>query len=91
MNAVHAVLPQMLERGSGHLVAAHAHRMGRYGQSAFIEGGTDMDLSSRADLGCGSEKTVYSVINFSAGCKEFFPVQMPPGCTSDSRGMNRGG
>ena len=63
------------------------YTLGAYGKSGFVEGGTDVDLTSSADLGCGSDKTVYSVIKFNKDCSEFFPVQLSPGCRADSRGV----
>lgn len=63
------------------------YKLGEAGKSAFIEDGTDIDLTSLSDLGCGAEQTVYSVVKFTDSCTKFFPVQMGPGCNSSERGL----
>lgn len=63
------------------------YKIGEAGKSTFVKGGTDIDLTSSEDLGCGSDVTVYSVIKFTDDCNQFFPVQMLPGCTPSERGL----
>lgn len=71
----------------GESITDITYKIGESGKSTFIKGGTDVDLTSSADLGCGSDTTVYSVIKFSEDCSKFFPVQMQPGCKPSERGL----
>lgn len=71
----------------GESIADLHYQAGPSGASSFIRGGTDLDLTSMTDLGCGADKTVYSVIKFSEDCSQFYPVQMQPGCKPTERGL----
>lgn len=62
------------------------YKLGAAGKSTFVKDGTDIDLTSSSDLGCGSDLTVYSVIKFSNNCTQFYPVQNIPGCSASTRG-----
>ncbi len=63
------------------------YKIGEQGKSGFLKGGTDIDLTSSENLGCGSDATVYSVIKFSSDCSKFFPVQDLPGCQASKRSL----
>lgn len=71
----------------GESIADLHYQSGPSGASSFIRGGTDLDLTSSTDLGCGSDNTVYSVIKFTEDCLQFYPVQMQPGCKPTERGL----
>jgi len=79
--------PSCAGRPDGEDLTDINYKMGEQGKSAFIQGGTDVDLTSATDLGCGSDVTVYSVVKFSDDCSKFFPVQMMPGCKPSERGL----
>jgi hypothetical protein len=71
----------------GESITDITYTIGPSGKSTFIRDGTDIDLTSSTDLGCGSDVTVYSVIKFTEDCTHFFPVQMLPGCKPSERGL----
>jgi len=63
--------------------------LGSIGQSTFVTGGTDADITPNVDLfGCGANMPAYTVIKFSEDCGEFQPAQTAPSCDASQRGTS---
>lgn len=63
--------------------------LGIFGQSSFVAGGTNADITPNVDLfGCGANMPAYTVLKFSEDCGEFQSAQTAPSCDASQRGTS---